>query len=62
MFAAHTLPQTVVGAAYDDHADQSLLVVVQIESRSGVDHVEEIAKVEGVDVIFIGKLRVRRTG
>jgi 4-hydroxy-2-oxoheptanedioate aldolase len=44
----------VPGAGYDDEADKGLLVVVQIESRPGVENVEEIAKVEGVDVLFIG--------
>jgi 4-hydroxy-2-oxoheptanedioate aldolase len=42
------------GAQYDDNADQSLLAMVQIESRSGVESVEEIAKVEGLDVLLIG--------
>lgn len=31
------------------------MVVVQIESRSGVENVEEIAKVDGLDVLFIGE-------
>lgn len=31
------------------------MVVVQIESRAGVDNVEEIAKVDGLDVLFIGE-------
>lgn len=52
MFAAHSLPR---GTNYDEGADKSLTVLVQIESRSGVDNVEEIAKVEGIDVLFIGK-------
>ncbi|BAE66002.1 unnamed protein product [Aspergillus oryzae RIB40] len=30
------------------------MVMVQIESRSGLDSVEEIAKVEGLDVLLIG--------
>ncbi|KUL91946.1 hypothetical protein ZTR_01082 [Talaromyces verruculosus] len=51
MFAAHSLPR---GSNYDEGADKALMVVVQIESRSGVENVEEIAKVDGLDVLFIG--------
>lgn len=52
MFAAHSLPR---GTSYDEGADKALMVVVQIESTSGVDNVEEIAKVDGLDVLFIGE-------
>ena len=52
MFAAHSLPR---GTNYDEGADNALMVVVQIESRSGVENVEEIAKVDGLDVLFIGE-------
>lgn len=45
---------------YAAAADDNLLVMVQIESQSGVDNVEEIAKVEGLDVLFIGEHRVKR--
>lgn len=54
MFAAHSL-SGVQGPEYDSGADQSLLVSVQIESRSGVENVEEIAKVDGLDALLIGK-------
>lgn len=53
LFTGHSFPG-VTPAAYDSEADQSLIVAVQIESRSGVDNVEEIAKVEGLDVLLIG--------
>ncbi|KAH7150178.1 Pyruvate/Phosphoenolpyruvate kinase-like domain-containing protein [Dactylonectria estremocensis] len=53
MFSPHSLPG-VAGGQYDDGADQSLLVMVQIESRSGVENVEAIAKTEGLDVLLIG--------
>ncbi|CAH0020844.1 unnamed protein product [Clonostachys rhizophaga] len=53
MFAPHSLPG-VSGGQYDDSADQSLLVMVQIESRSAVEQVEEIAKTPGLDVLLIG--------
>lgn len=45
------------GAAYRPYmqtAGDSLLCVVQIETESSVHNVEEIAAVEGVDVLFIG--------
>ncbi|KAL5356295.1 Pyruvate/Phosphoenolpyruvate kinase-like domain-containing protein [Aspergillus floccosus] len=54
MYAAHALPKVTPGAHYDNNADKELLVMVQIESQSGVDNVEEIAKVEGLDVLLIG--------
>ncbi|ETS76804.1 hypothetical protein PFICI_12191 [Pestalotiopsis fici W106-1] len=52
MFATHAIPG--VGTAYDAGAATGLLVVVQIESKSGVENIEEITRVEGVDVVFIG--------
>ncbi|WVO12916.1 hypothetical protein L204_100524 [Cryptococcus depauperatus] len=39
---------------YDTGADKHLLVIVQIESRQGIENVEEIAKVKGLDCLFIG--------
>ncbi|WVQ62055.1 uncharacterized protein L199_000189 [Kwoniella botswanensis] len=42
------------GSEYDSQADEKLLVIVQIESRQGIENVEEIAKVPGLDVLFIG--------
>ncbi|WWC58642.1 uncharacterized protein I303_101186 [Kwoniella dejecticola CBS 10117] len=42
------------GSEYDAQADEKLLVIVQIESRQGIENVEEIAKVPGLDVLFIG--------
>ncbi|KAK8866077.1 hypothetical protein IAR55_001228 [Kwoniella newhampshirensis] len=44
----------VKGSQYDAAADDKLLVIVQIESRAGIENVEEIAKVPGLDVLFIG--------
>ena len=37
-----------------DRANDEVLVVVQIESRAAVEAVDEIADVDGVDVLFIG--------
>jgi 4-hydroxy-2-oxoheptanedioate aldolase len=39
---------------YINTAHEELCLIVQIESRAGVDNVAEIAAVEGVDAIFIG--------
>ncbi|KAI5925433.1 Pyruvate/Phosphoenolpyruvate kinase-like domain-containing protein [Camillea tinctor] len=39
---------------YLQHANDSLLTMVQIETKEALDAVEEIAAVPGVDVIFIG--------
>jgi 4-hydroxy-2-oxoheptanedioate aldolase len=51
---AHSVPG-VLGAEYDNNANDSLLVIVQIESRQGVESVENIAAVDGIDVLFIGE-------
>ncbi|KAI0160510.1 Pyruvate/Phosphoenolpyruvate kinase-like domain-containing protein [Xylariaceae sp. FL1272] len=50
-FATCSFP---AGVDYDTRADAELLVMVQIESRSGVENVEDIAKVDGLDVLLIG--------
>lgn len=55
LFAPHAFPGVRPGAEYDQGADQALLVILQIESRDGVNNVEEIAKVDGVDVLLIGE-------
>ncbi|MBK5003822.1 aldolase/citrate lyase family protein [Pseudomonas sp. S32] len=39
---------------YLSTAHQSLCLIVQVESRLGVENVEEIAAVEGVDAVFVG--------
>jgi len=52
MFSPHTF--NISEATYAGSADDYLLVIVQIESRAGVENVEEIAKVDGIDVLFIG--------
>jgi 2-dehydro-3-deoxyglucarate aldolase/4-hydroxy-2-oxoheptanedioate aldolase len=35
-------------------ANEEILVIAQIESAPGVEHVDEIAAVEGIDVLWIG--------
>ncbi|WVQ70844.1 hypothetical protein IAR50_000369 [Cryptococcus sp. DSM 104548] len=42
------------GSEYDAGADKNLLVIVQIESKQGIANAEEIAKVDGLDCLFIG--------
>lgn len=39
---------------YLAHADEEICLLVQIESKAGLDALEEIAAVEGVDGVFIG--------
>ena len=41
---------------YHREAPQSVLTVVQIETRQAVDNADAIAAVEGVDVLFVGPL------
>jgi len=40
---------------YLQQANEQTLLVLQIEQPNTVEHVEEIAAVEGVDVLFVGK-------
>ncbi len=54
LFGIHAFAGVGAGAAYDDSADASLVVAVQIESRQGVENVEAIAAVPGLDVLLIG--------
>lgn len=42
------------GADYLKHADDEILVVLQIEHITGVEHADEILSVPGVDACFIG--------
>ncbi|MCG0996339.1 MULTISPECIES: HpcH/HpaI aldolase family protein [Acetobacteraceae] len=39
---------------YVAHADDSICLLVQVESRLGIDNLEAIAAVDGVDGVFIG--------
>lgn len=39
---------------YYDNVNNTLLCAAQIESAKGVDNVEEIAAVDGIDLLFIG--------
>ena len=40
--------------AYLARGDEALLIICQIESRAGLDAIEEIAAVDGVDCLFVG--------
>jgi 4-hydroxy-2-oxoheptanedioate aldolase len=57
MFAPHSFPG-VKPAEYDEKTHGEVLVVVQIESRPGVENVKKIANVEGLDVLFIGEFGI----
>jgi 4-hydroxy-2-oxoheptanedioate aldolase len=39
---------------YVAHANDATMVVIQIETRAALERVEEIAGVDGVDVVFVG--------
>ncbi|KAJ5235276.1 uncharacterized protein N7469_004444 [Penicillium citrinum] len=54
MFAPHSFAGVDPGADHDDGANDGLTTFVQIESRSGVEEVEKIAAVDGIDVLLIG--------
>lgn len=43
-----------VDTEYLHNADKHITLIVQIESRDGLDNVAEIAAVDGVDALFIG--------
>jgi len=42
------------GFDYMKNANENLLTIVQIETKEALDCVEEIARVDGIDVLFIG--------
>jgi 4-hydroxy-2-oxoheptanedioate aldolase len=42
------------GLEYLQNANESLLTIVQIETKEAFKNLDEIAKVEGIDVLFIG--------
>lgn len=44
----------LTGREYLEQANESLVVAVQIETKSALDSVREIAAVPGIDVLFIG--------
>jgi len=42
------------GLEYMQNANDNLLTAVQIETKEGLANVEEIANVDGIDVLFVG--------
>ncbi|GAD97194.1 4-hydroxy-2-oxovalerate aldolase [Paecilomyces variotii No. 5] len=54
MFAPHSFPGVNPGPEYDEGTQHGVTVIVQIESRSGVENAEKIAATPGIDVLFIG--------
>ena len=54
MFAPVILGHTTE-TAYAEEANDQLMVIVQMESKGGVAQCEEIAAVDGIDCLFIGK-------
>lgn len=50
----HTDFRKVDGPEYMAKANESTILMCQIESRAGVEHIEEIMDVDGIDVAFIG--------
>ncbi|KAL6247054.1 hypothetical protein RBB50_006362 [Rhinocladiella similis] len=42
------------GLAYMDNANAYVTTVVQIETKEALDNIEDIAAVEGIDVLFVG--------
>ncbi|KLO09963.1 Phosphoenolpyruvate/pyruvate domain-containing protein [Schizopora paradoxa] len=53
MYTHHTFGGTCTAEEYKNGAD-NVLVIVQIENKESVDNLEEIAQVDGLDVLFIG--------
>jgi 4-hydroxy-2-oxoheptanedioate aldolase len=43
-----------LNARYLHEANERVTLIVQIESRAGLDNIEEISAVDGVDALFIG--------
>lgn len=47
---------------YLQQANDALLTMVQIETREALDAVDEIAAVDGIDVLFIGPFDLGNDG
>lgn len=55
-FGSPVPPSTwnVAANSYLQNADDDIVVLVQIETKEAVENIEEIAAVDGIDVLFIG--------
>ena len=42
------------GKDYVHHANETLLAIIQIETLKGLEHVDEIAGVKGLDMLYVG--------
>ncbi len=42
------------GESYHQFANRNVMVITLIEDQAGVDHVDEIAAIPGIDVLYIG--------
>jgi len=47
-------PHTLSSTDYLQQANDSILTILQIETKEALENVKEIAAVEGVDVLFVG--------
>lgn len=54
LIASHTDFRPVDGASYVRDANERTMVVVQIESKTGLNNVDAIAATAGIDVVSIG--------
>jgi 2-keto-3-deoxy-L-rhamnonate aldolase RhmA len=52
--SAHTAYRAVDGTQFLRQANRELLLIMQIETLAGLEHLDEILSVPGLDVAFIG--------
>jgi len=53
-FPMPSFHHSLSSADYLQQANDALLTIVQIETKEGLENVEEIANVPGIDVLFVG--------
>jgi 4-hydroxy-2-oxoheptanedioate aldolase len=49
-----TRARVVMGADYAPHANAEILTIAMVETREALDNLEDIASVDGLDMIFVG--------
>jgi len=59
--AAHSDFSTVGAAEFVKKANEETLIVLQVETKKGIDNLEEMLSVAGPDVAFIGPLDLSQT-
>jgi len=59
-----TRARVYAGSDYDLYANRELLTIAMVETKEAVEHIDEIAGVDGLDAIFVGSgdLRLSLTG